>query len=765
MLTPSGWTNIEDLKLGDNVVSGTGNITKVIGVYPQGEKYIYRMFFNDGTFVDSGDEHLWQVKCRLGRDNNVKSYPYKYKGVIYTSNWEIKTTKDIYDFYQTLDKKNRHINYELPEQPIVKFEEHPIFYDAYKLGLLLGDGCFRVDYQVRFSTADIELIKNFSNTKKLKNKFDYMLPKEHYHSIKSLGLFGKDSGSKFIPKDYLFNSVDVRLSILQGLMDTDGCVSGAGVEFTSVSKDLSEGVQFLVRSLGGYANITKRITKYVYKGIKKEGKPSYRVYIRLDKICPFKLSRKIKQWQELNSRNGKRTCSRIIESVEFLPEKDKATCISVDDVSHLYITKDFIITHNTHCSARIALMFLDSYYPSKVITTAPTNLQVEKLLWGEINSAFTRARPAFPGRCLMKEVEITRGEHFAIGFSTDEAVNWQGFHSPNLLTIVDEAAGVSVEIFEALDTCATGSGSRHLFIGNPDDAMGRFFDSFKDVLFNKITITAFDTPNFIAFGITLDDIRTGDWEYKVQGKTYPYPELLAPEWVADKYRRWGEESPLFIAKIMAEFPENSTDLLIPLSYLEAAQRRELKADGQVQYGLDIARFGPDKSILRKRIGNVAVSKWSWEKLSNLDLADWVDGIVKDRSELIVIDSVGNPGVIDSLGRKGYRNLYEYTGKPTPKDKNCFNERSRFYYDLKERFFNGEIAGIDEDEKEQLAVMKYEYKNGKIIIEDKAAIKKRLRRSPDDADSLCLAFAKIKPIFSKFSLRGVADLSRVSPHNI
>jgi len=169
--------------------------------------------------------------------------------------------------------------------------------------------------------------------------------------LSKLNLMGKKSYKKFIPHQYKFNTIPNRISILQGLMDTDGTVGTRGhISFSSSSKQLAKDVQFLVQSLGGTGKITSRYTHYTYKGVKKTGRESFRVNICLpNNISPFKLKRKSDK-VKLRIKYFPR---RYIDKVEYIGKKE-AQCISIEDKNHLYITDNFIVTHNTHLAKEYA---------------------------------------------------------------------------------------------------------------------------------------------------------------------------------------------------------------------------------------------------------------------------------------------------------------------------------------------------------------------------------------------------------------------------
>lgn len=410
----------------------------------------------------------------------------------------------------------------------------------------------------------------------------------------------------------------------------------------------------------------------------------------------------------------------------------------------------------TFVAARAVLNHLNAWWPGKVITTAPTGLQVEKLLWKEIKSAFDSAEPPVYGRCLNRELnmsmidrdgqEADNPDHFAIGFSTEDSktVRMQGWHSPNILIVVDEAAGVSQAIFDGIEALLTTGNAKLLLLGNPDEVSGAFYQSHKDSDFVKFTISAFDTPNFTTFGLNQEDFLTDAWRGKITGEL-PAPWLITPDWVATRAKKWGVESPLYVAKVLGRFPESSVDTLVGMADVEAAQERELIATGDGQWGLDVARFGSDNSELYYRRGDVVMFNWTFRHLDAIELSDWCEGIIKqiDPGATVVVDSVGvGAGVADILRDRNF-NVWDYTGSGKASDPEFLNERAEFYWTLRQRFADGRIAGqIDEELKEELIAIKYKFSKAKVQIEEKDMIKKRLGRSPDKADGLMLAFAPV-----------------------
>lgn len=246
-------------------------------------------------------------------------------------------------------KGTRERRWVLPSLEPVEFEPVDLPLDPYVLGVLLGDGSFSTPY-VHITNPDLEVVEEFR--KRLPNEaglikktsIDYYVSgsgrngRGHLGPVKKaligLGLMGKKSNQKFIPDPYLIAPVSDRLQLLHGLMDTDGTVTKDGhVSFTSTSEMLANGVANLVRSLGGTARVSKRHEICCLGYIN--------VTIFLPNLPVFHLKRKQALVKDRTKWN-----TRKIDSIEYVGEKE-AQCILVDAPDHLYVTKDFIVTHNT----------------------------------------------------------------------------------------------------------------------------------------------------------------------------------------------------------------------------------------------------------------------------------------------------------------------------------------------------------------------------------------------------------------------------------
>jgi phosphate starvation-inducible PhoH-like protein len=355
VLTPEGFRAIGSLEVGDLVIGSNGEPTPVIGVYPQGEKDIYRLTTQDGASTLCSGDHLWAVTTR---DDRRRGKPYRV----------LETREMIGNL-----RANHYHRYELPMHSApVCFPYQRVPMDPYALGLLLGDGCLTGSTTPSFATADVqlawELQRLLPGTQvRPKPGPNYELSQTASPSqttirvenpvtgvARQLGLYGTRSTTKFVPELYLYNSANVRLAVLQGLLDTDGGpVTQRGrtcrVQYTTVSPQLRDDVIFLVRSLGGVAYTRVRPAAGRAPHLVK-GRPVHHrhdahiIDIRLPEgIAPFRLTRKREKY--LAEGGGGRPM-RFIESIEPAGAAE-AVCISVAAADSLYTTEDFLLTHNT----------------------------------------------------------------------------------------------------------------------------------------------------------------------------------------------------------------------------------------------------------------------------------------------------------------------------------------------------------------------------------------------------------------------------------
>lgn len=379
----------------------------------------------------------------------------------------------------------------------------------------------------------------------------------------------------------------------------------------------------------------------------------------------------------------------------------------------------------THITARAVLWWLYSFYPSKVITTAPTWTQVENVLWKEIGSIYNGAKVPLGGRLKKTALDLESEDWFSIGLSTDEAERFQGFHSPNLLVIFDEAPGVSPIIWEAAQGLMTGKHNHFLGIGNPISPSGPFFDAFQNPLYNKIRISCLDNPNC------------------KEGKEV-IPGLTTLQWVEDRKQEWGEHSPLYASRVLGEFPVEGANTLIPLSWcIDACNRQPQYIDKNKYMGVDVARYGDDSTIITLWQPPVKRS-WRLNQKDTMYVANFVVRLFnEERPNVVVVDDTGlGGGVTDRLIELHIPTVGVNFSEGSS-NQMFRGIRDEIYWDVREQFRIGKVVlerNKDLNLINQLSAIQYKIvdKSGKIQIESKGEMKKRGLKSPDDADSFALA---------------------------
>uniref|UniRef100_UPI003CD06A0B PhoH family protein n=2 Tax=Streptomyces TaxID=1883 RepID=UPI003CD06A0B len=362
VLTPDGWRPIGDLQVGDLVIGSNGEPTPVLGVYPQGERDIYRVTAQDGSWTLCCGEHLWTVRTASDKRRNKP--------------WRVLETQEMIGNLRAAHARR----YELPMLTApVQMPERDVPMDPYALGLLLGDGCLTGSTTPSFATEDPELAEALEASLpgvavRHKSGPDYVL-----NRIKSPGdvitlenpvtrvlrevdLLRTRSHSKFVPDDYLYNTAEVRLAVLQGLLDSDGGPvtqkdRTCRIQYTTTSALLRDDVVALVQSLGGVAYTRRRAAEGRRPGLAKGREVGYRydahvIDIRLPEgIEPFRLPRKRDKY--LAAGGGGRPM-RFIDSIEPAG-REETVCIQVAAEDSLYVTQDHLLTHNTLNDAFIIL--------------------------------------------------------------------------------------------------------------------------------------------------------------------------------------------------------------------------------------------------------------------------------------------------------------------------------------------------------------------------------------------------------------------------
>jgi phage terminase large subunit len=409
----------------------------------------------------------------------------------------------------------------------------------------------------------------------------------------------------------------------------------------------------------------------------------------------------------------------------------------------------------SYAIAIAVLWWLTAHCDGVVVTTAPTWLQVEKVIWGEIRSAVMRSavcgKLRFP---VPMQTELRLGpQNYAVGLSTDDSSRFQGFHSGHVLIVLDEAPGVRAEVYEAVEGIRAGGQVHVLALGNPTVAGGPFYDIFINnrTSWRTFTINAFDTPNLQ--GLSLETLRRLPRGLSENDSTFEYrprPYLVTRRWVYEKLWEWGEDSALWQSRVLGSFPEQAEDSLIPLRWLEAARApRDLPNDEAELYaGIDVAEAGSDETVcaVRTRAGRIVALK-SWHGNSRGPVIAFLRTF-KDRLTEINYDCAGVGAYFATdLDSFGFLNVNGVNvGEATQFPDRFRNLKAQLYWSLRERFQDGQVSGLnDELAIAQLASIRYEINpRGQVQIESKDQARKRGVRSPDRAEALMLAFADRTP---------------------
>lgn len=397
--------------------------------------------------------------------------------------------------------------------------------------------------------------------------------------------------------------------------------------------------------------------------------------------------------------------------------------------------EDRVAIRSGHGVGKSALMswailwWMFTRYPCKVACTAPTSHQLNDVLWGEIAKWINLLPESWRSLIQVKSerVELISNplESFSVARTArkEQPEAFQGFHSDNMLFIVDEASGVEDIIFEVGSGSMSTRGAKTLMAGNPTRSQGYFYDAFHKMRDNWHTI-------------------------QVNCET---SKMVSENWIKAMQKQYGIDSDIYRVRVLGDFPRGDDNTVIPLYMIEEAIGRDVDVvNGKIIWGVDVARFGGDKSALAKRQKNTLlepVKTWQGK-----DLMQTVGIIVREyeetpqnmRPDVILVDSIGlGSGVVDRLKEQGYPTRGVNVAESPSVDSDKYARlRDELWWKVREWLEGRDCVLPDQDELVgDLATPTFEIlSSGKIKIESKADIKKRLPRSPDLADALCLTFA-------------------------
>lgn len=437
----------------------------------------------------------------------------------------------------------------------------------------------------------------------------------------------------------------------------------------------------------------------------------------------------------------------------------------------------------THLAGGLVSWHYDCLKPSITKTTAPTKNQVVDLTWKEVRVQ-RRGRNMLPKAARMESF-LLNGEfdpsHFAAGYTAKDANSFQGDHEEHLLLIFEEAVGINEQFWTAAEgMLSSGSGNRWLAIMNPTDTSSPAYQQELSGDWNVITISALDHPNLAA---------------ELRGLAKPFPKAVGLSWVEERIRKWCVEireserkasdicwppidfckergvepkwyrpGPLFEGKVLGRWPSQSTDSVwseaMWLSAVEPKPTLQKESHKSLpEVGCDVARFGDDDTTIHARRGGVSLQHESHNGMSTSETAGRLKQVIDrlahqcgcERKQVIAKiddDGVGG-GVVDQKGTYNFIGLS--AANRAIEEEKYPNRRSEFWFATAERANDNRLdlsllsPDVLNDLRRQFMAPKWKMDSeGRRVVEPKAETKKRIKRSPDDADGMNLAYAPVGP---------------------
>lgn len=379
--------------------------------------------------------------------------------------------------------------------------------------------------------------------------------------------------------------------------------------------------------------------------------------------------------------------------------------------------KDFL-------AARLALWYKIVHQPSIVVTTGPTDRQVQHIVWGEIRAAYRKSRYPLGGYLMPIESLLRDPENeknYMIGFTARDDSSFQGLHSENVLVVVTEAQGIDPRIWPGIESLLSAPNAKLLLIGN--------------------AIFVPESPFYAAF-----TSQRGQYaNFTLDSRKSSY---CSKEYIEDIRQTYSEGSPMWQARVEGIFPTDIADTLIPLGWIERAQEAfkadETPIEVSSSLGCDIARQGSDHTVFYEGKGEVfrCVHDVQGQDLMQTvgEIAKRINGGILARRVRIDDTGVGG-GVSDRLRELGHQIVAINFGKNSTDETIYRGSRSEMFWGLRERFREGRIKISPQDSRlaRDLSVLKSRMTSkGQILLEEKSRARERLGYSPDRADALALA---------------------------
>ena len=743
--TPTGWTTLADIQVGDQVLDENGVACSVTEVKPiQYGKPCFRVTFEDGESLVADAEHLWSVLPHLRRQvlgQTHKNDPRYKKVYSPISDW--RNHWDSASLIETKDLKviSHRLAAAIPTCRPLEFPDADLPIDPYTLGIWLGDGASAHGVFTKGKADAQQIVETIAQAggfqvhqHKLKNRdaIDTYCLLGLQTKLRECGLLG----NKHIPPQYLRASFNQRLALLRGLMDTDGTVMGAGkdsrVSITSVIKELALGIAELVRTFGWKVRVCER--RAMLYGVDKG--PCYILRWSAD-ICPFLLKRKADLWQPRSAQASSSTIRTIrsMEPVESMPVR----CIVVDSPRHLYLAGEgFIPTHNS--IPRNTWNAAEGAFANSAAGKSGIDDAGELVAEGDgiLDGLDTIRLPVYSKAERKRRADLPADSKDLVGWR-QQIVRTPAEDHTLKLPVLEPVT--MIDVHPSSETVAIIPDKAIAFaISTPGDPAGQFYDihmhkpGYEDWLTKHVTVE--------------DAIRAG---------------RIDANWVRMRARQWGETSSLFLNRVLGEFADSSEDGIIPRSWvLMACERWKVwKAEGGILppgrkvIGVDTARQGMDKTVCAVQQGFCIPVIYRYSKLSMTALAGYVKSVADGAHLNIEVDGGLGASLYDILHSEGVPSLHAITvgsSKVLWQDKSkklkFFNVRAAMWWNMRELLDPDEGEGLMLPPNEDLILdltaprLKTMQRDSTILVESKADIRDRIGRSTDYGDSCCLSFWKM-----------------------
>lgn len=768
--TPTGWTTMGDVVPGDLLLDEDGKPCTVTNVSPIEVRAAYQVRFGDGSSIVASADHEWNVIDLRHRPRRISDWRDHWAA---TSTW---TTAALAANPRAGGQHRWHIP---TARPLATTEPWPLACSPYTFGAWLGDG----------TTIRAEITCHEDDAAHFAAEFGGHIRAGRKDTTRIV-TFGErryidapsraTGGMKQIPNEVQRALPEHRFAVLQGLMDTDGNATRSGeVEIAVCSELLADGIYELVVGLGFVARRSSRAAKIDGRAVGT----SHRILFRPDR-CPFRLERKAATWASSALSRGQRSrhTQRTIVAVECVPAQP-VKCVVVDSPRHLFLAgRAMIPTHNSYTAARVLAHWIDAHPAgqARAVSSAPTDPQVKAILWDEVKGVHGKAdlagRVTLDARWVLNDRLVAFGRKPAdipVGDGTGTVTAFQGIHGRFMLVVFDESTGIPKPLWTAANSLLTNEDACFLAIGNPDDPLSEFArvcagadpvtGGLSDLGWYVIPISIFDTPNFTDEPVP-DELRhylpTQTWldtnamDWGGEALVEEARRIAAGGTVDDTCLAWS--NPLFMSKALGRFPSDSTDGTIPWSWLQRcrgdeATRRIGELRVPVELGVDVgASDNGDYTIIRERRGMKAGRRWSVQSSDpEVVAAKIVEAAREAEPSRVKVDAIGVGWALVSLVRRDLRGVQvdpivvSEAAEPGPNGEQYANLRAALWWEIgrtlsKQRAWD--LTDLDERTLVDLSAPRWrEDKSGRIVIEDKADVRKRIGRSPDDGDALLLAF--------------------------